>query len=89
MCYALVEDAEEVDREGNIFYHQLQTVPDKVPTHDHLMVLGDFNAKPGNNNICRDRVMGKYGIGIINDNGERLCHFFWTFFQPRDIHKTT
>ena len=30
---------------------------------------------PGNNNIGRDRVMGKHGIGTINANGERLFHF--------------
>ncbi|XP_068723593.1 craniofacial development protein 2-like [Montipora capricornis] len=73
MCYAPIEDAEEADK--NAIYEQLQAVTDKVPTHDLLMVLGDLNARPGNNNIGRDRVMGKHGIGTINDNGERLCHF--------------
>ena len=45
----------------------------------------------------RDHVMGKHGIGAINDKRERLCHFCnennmvigGTFFQHRDIHKTT
>ena len=54
------------------FYDQLQAVTDEVPIHDVVMVLGDLNARPGNNNISRDRVMGKHGIGTINDNGERL-----------------
>ena len=39
----------------------------------------------------------KHGIGTINDNGERLCHFRdennmvigGTLFQHRNIHKTT
>ncbi|XP_068723599.1 craniofacial development protein 2-like [Montipora capricornis] len=73
MCYAPIEDAEEADKDA--IYEQLQAVTDEVPTHDLLMVLGDLNARPGNNNIGRDRVMGKHGIGTINDNGERLCHF--------------
>ena len=80
-----------------LFYDQLQAVPDEVPTLDLLMVLGDLYARPGNNNIGRDRVMGTHGIGTINDNGERLCHFCdennmvigGTLFQHRDIHKTT
>ena len=48
---------------------------DEVPTQDLVMVLGDLNARPSNNNIGRDRVMGKHGVGTINDNGERLCQF--------------
>ena len=41
--------------------------------------------------------MRKHGIGTLNDNRERLCHFCdennmvigGTLFQHRDIHKTT
>ena len=95
MCYAPLEDAEEADQD--VFYEQLQAVTDEVPTHDLLMVLGDLNARPGNNINGRDPVMGKYGIGTINDNGERLCHccdennmvIGGTLFQHRDVHKTT
>ena len=95
VCYAPIEDAEQADKDA--FYDQLQAVTDKVPTHYLHMVLGDLNARPGNNNIGRDGVMGKHGIGTINDNGERLCHFCdennmvigGTLFQHRVIHKTT
>ena len=95
VCYAPIEDSEEADKDT--FYDQLQAVTDEVPTHDLLMVLGDLNARPGNNNIGRHHVMGKHGIGTINDNGERLCHFCdennmvigGTLFQQGDIHNTT
>ena len=95
VCYAPIEDAEEADKDT--FYDQLQAVTDEVPTHDLLMVLGNLNARPGNNNTGRRRVMGKRGIGTINDNGERLCHFCdennmvigGTLFQHRDNHKAT
>ena len=95
VCYAPTEDAEEADEDA--FYDQLQAVTDKVSTHDFRMVLEDLNARPRNNNVGRDRVMGKHGIGTINDNGERLCHFCdednmvigGTLFQHRDNHKTT
>ena len=78
------------------FYDQLQAVTDEVPTYDLLIVLGDLNARPRNNNTVRDHVMGKHGIGTINDNGERLFHFCdennmvigGTLFRHRNI-KTT
>ena len=34
-----------------------------------------MNAKVGNNNTSREEVMGKFGIGVMNDNEERLCDF--------------
>ena len=93
--YAPTEDAEEADKDA--FYDQLQAVTDKVSTHDFRMVLEDLNARPRNNNVGRDRVMGKHCVGIINNNGERLSHFCdennrvmgGTLFHHGDIHKTT
>ena len=32
------------------------------------VVMGDLNAKVGNNNTNREELMGKFGIGIMNDN---------------------
>jgi len=55
VCYGSIEDAKESDKDA--FYDQLQAVTDKVLTHDLLIVLGDLNATPGNNNTGRDRVM--------------------------------
>ena len=43
-----------------------------VPRNDLLVVMGDLNAKVGNNNTNMDRVIGKYGCGTINDIIE-LC----------------
>ena len=40
-----------------------------------MAVMGDMNAKVGNNNTNREEVMGKFGIGVMNENGERLCDF--------------
>ena len=39
------------------------------------MVMGDLNAKVGNNNTKKEKVMGKFGVGVMTDNGERLCDF--------------
>ncbi|PVD21686.1 hypothetical protein C0Q70_17485 [Pomacea canaliculata] len=62
-----------------------------------LLIIGDLNAKVGSDNTCREHVMGKHGIGTINDNGERLADFCeennlligGTLFQHKDIHKAT
>ena len=62
-----------------------------------LVVMGDLNAKVGEDNIRNERVMGKQGLGIRNDNGERfieLCQFNnlvigGTRFQKKDIYKAT
>ena len=43
------------------------------------MVMGDLNAKVGNNNTDGEEVVGKFGVGVMNDKGERSC----------DIHNLT
>ena len=58
--------------------------------------MGDLDARVGNNNTSGEEVMGKFDIGVLNDNRERLCDFCsakWfvktgTIF-PQDIHKLT
>ena len=94
VCYAPTEDEEEADKDS--FYDQVQAIIEDVPAHDMLMVVGDLNARPGNNNSDRERV-GKHGIGNVKENGERLCNFCEennmvigsTLFQHKDIHKMT
>ena len=44
-----------------------------VPAHDMLLVIGDLNARVGNDNTGSESNMGTQGCGIINDNGQRLC----------------
>ena len=34
------------------------------------LVMGDFNAKLGGDNANRETVMGKYGLGSMNENGD-------------------
>ena len=35
-----------------------------------VIVMGDMNAKVGEDNLDMEGVMGKHGLGNINDNGE-------------------
>ena len=89
-CYAPTNEAD--DEEKTDFYLALQSEIEKVPKHDVTIVMGDLNTKVGN-----ERVMGKYGCGNHNDNGERLVDLCGTnnlviggtIFPHREIHKLT
>ena len=59
--------------------------------------MGDMNAKVGTDNTGEEEVMGKHGIGQVNDNGERLkglCGFNHlviggTIFPHKTVHKAS
>nr|XP_054755300.1 craniofacial development protein 2-like [Lytechinus pictus] len=94
-CYAPTNDNDDEIKDA--FYEQLQREIDSIPGHDMKVVMGDLNAKVGNNNTSYDRAMGKYGCGVMNENGERLVEFCsinnlvigGTLFQHKDIHTLT
>jgi hypothetical protein len=81
-CYARTNEAD--DDEKTYFYLALQSEIEKVPKHDVAIVMGDLSAKVGHDNSGKERVMGKYGCGNINDNGERfVCLLYVPLeFQP-------
>ena len=72
-AYAPKNDA--MDKEKDKFYNQLQDTVSSCNRNDMIVVVGDWNAKVGNNDTNRKELIGKFGIGIMNDNGERLCDF--------------
>ena len=88
---------EAIDEEKDEFYSQLQDSISSCSRHDMIIVMGDLNAKVGSSNTHRGKVMGKFGVGIMNDNGERLCDFCsvnglvitGTIFPHKEIHKLT
>ena len=53
----MTEQASEEDKD--LFYEKLQEQIDKTPRHDILIVIGDFNAKVGSDNIGYGSCMGK------------------------------
>ena len=93
--YAPTEEAEEEEKDG--FYEQLEEEIRITHRHDVLMVIGDLNARVGEDNTGRERAMGTQGFGCANNNGERLSDLCvesrlvigGTLFMHRDIHKTT
>ena len=94
-CYAPTEEAEEEEKDE--FYEQLEEEIRTTPRHDVLMVIGDLNARVGEDNTGKERAMGTQGFGCANNNGERLSDLCLesrlviggTLFMHRDIHKTT
>ena len=54
------------------FYEQLEAILNETKDKDVNILIGDFNAKVGNDNEGYENCMGKHGLGIMNENGELL-----------------
>jgi exonuclease III len=77
-CYAPTEMTEKDKKEE--FYQQLSETITTVKKRDVIIVMGDMNAKIGSNNEGMEHVMGRHGIGKMNENGElfsELCAMTW------------
>ena len=57
--YAPTDDRDNKTKDG--FYAQLQEVVDRTPRGDKVVVLGDFNARVGNDVEEWNGVIGKHG----------------------------
>jgi len=55
----------------NTFYDALQHELCRIPTRDYVIVLGDFNSKDGKGDQSTKGILGPYGIGERNSNGDR------------------
>ena len=66
--YAPTGNAEEVEVER--FYEDLQDLLELTPQKDVLFIIGNWNAKAGNQEI--PGVTGKFGLGVQNAVGQRL-----------------
>ena len=51
----------------------LQDLLELTPKKDVLFIIGDWNAKLGNQET--PRVTGKFGLGVQNEVGQRLIEF--------------
>ena len=79
------------------FYEELQSVFELFNKRDIIFVCGDFNAKTGSEYEKYPDVMGRFGRGKANSNGEYLLEFAKnnhliltnTTFQHKMSHITT
>ena len=94
-AYAPTEDKPVEDKDA--FYGRLGEVVRSAKRHDILLLMGDFNAKVGQEDGTWREVMGVFGVGTRNDNGQRLLEFCAehglcvtnTTFNHRLEHKVT
>ena len=66
--YAPTTNAKEAEVEQ--FHGDLQDLPKRAPKKDAFFIIGDWNAKVGNQEI--PGVTGKFGLGVQNEAGQRL-----------------
>ena len=69
--YALTGNAEEAEVEW--FCEDLQDLLELTPQNDVLLIIGDWNAKVGSQEI--PGVTGKFGLGVQNEAGKRITEF--------------
>ena len=68
---APTSNAEEAEVER--FYEDLQDLLELIPKKYVLFIIGDWNAKVGNQET--PGVTGKFGLGVQNEAGQRLIEF--------------
>ena len=69
--YAPISNAEEAEVEQ--FYEDLQHLVELTLKKGVLFIIGDWNAKVGNQEIPRE--IRKFGLGVQNEAGQRLIEF--------------
>ena len=85
--------AEEIDR----FYNELQSTYDGIDKSDLVLLMGDWNAKVGDDWKRWTPVIGKFGLPGCNERGLRLLEFCRsndlgitnTFFKHKPNRKWT
>ena len=70
--YAPTTNVEEA--EVKQFYEDLQDFLELKPPKDVLFIIADWNAKVGSQET--PGVIGKFGLGMWNEAGQRLIEFF-------------
>ena len=55
------------------FYEDLQDLLELTSPQNILFIIGDLNAKVGNQKI--PGITGKFGLGVQNEAGQRLIEF--------------
>jgi len=88
---------EKTDDSKDSFYEELEQVFDHIPKYHMEILLGDFNAKVGRQNIFKPTIGNDSLHQDSNDNGVRIVNFATSknlvvksmMFPYRNIHKYT
>jgi exonuclease III len=71
--HAPTED--KIDNIKDRFYEELERVSDKFPKYHMKILLGDFNAKVGREDIFKPTIGNESLHAISNANGVRVVNF--------------
>jgi exonuclease III len=88
---------DKIDDIKDRFYEELERAFDKFPKYHMKMLLGDFNAKVGREDIFKPTAGNESLNEISTDNGVRVANFVTsknltaksTMFSHGNIHKCT
>jgi hypothetical protein len=90
--HAPTEDKDDVIKDSS--YKELEQVFNQLPKYHMKILLGDFNAKVGTEDIFKPIIGNESLSEISNDNGVRVVNFATSknlivksTFPHRDIHK--
>ena len=72
---AYAPNTADTEEKVDEFYDLLQVTINQSNSSDLLVIMGDFNAKVGEDRSNWESVLGNYGLGKINDRGEKLLNF--------------
>ena len=94
-CTCPTEDKDDDIKDS--FYEEIERFFDQLPMYHIKILLGDFNAKVGRENIFQPTIGTESVHPESNDNGIRLVNFATsknfivksTKFPHRNIHKYT
>ncbi|XP_066282992.1 uncharacterized protein [Branchiostoma lanceolatum] len=79
------------------FYENLTATIRNIPSDEQLVLLGDFNARVGDDHESWPACLGKFGVGKMNENGQRALEFCAyhnlcitnSYFQTKPQHKVS
>ncbi|XP_042891613.1 craniofacial development protein 2-like [Penaeus japonicus] len=79
------------------FWEKLDEAVELIPKEVRLIIGADFNGHVGEGNSGDERVIGKYGYGAHNNEGQTIVDFAHrtdmavinTFYSKRESHKVT
>ena len=77
------------------FYADLDRTISGIPRNEFLYILGDFNARVGDDHESWPTCLGHHGIGRMNDNGQRVLELCTqhrlcisnSFYKTKPQHK--
>ncbi|XP_067910435.1 craniofacial development protein 2-like [Heterodontus francisci] len=78
-------------------YEELHNIISSIPNTEHLFLLGDFNARVGADHDSWLSCLGRFGIGRMNENGQRLLELCTyhnlcitnSFFHTKPCHQVS